>query len=195
VIYIEHHDGPEHSDVGRIDWLPGWYAICDDCGWIAGPCSTEAAAVGAADAHAVDMGEATRQELEREQPTQERLSVAWQVSHGRRPDGWWFAVEVPGRPREEHGPFNSEPAMLAAKVARIKALQAPPTERPAAPGERCTCGRQAIVVYLGSTFGPTGYCGIPDGGDHAGPCPFCGGPRHREPYGRCPVYRLRPHQP
>jgi hypothetical protein len=52
------------------------------------------------------------------------------------------------------------------------------SERPAAPGELCTCGRQAIVVYLGSVFGPTGYCGIPDGGDTTGPCPFCRGPRH-----------------
>jgi hypothetical protein len=64
-------------------------------------------------------------------------------------------------------------------------------ERPAAPGERCTCGRQAIVVYLGSAFGPTGYCGIADGGDRAGPCPFCGGCRHTEGEGRCPDYRLR----
>jgi hypothetical protein len=195
VIYIEHHDGLEQADAGRIDWLPGWYAICDDCGWMAGPCLTKAEAIDAADAHAVDMGEATRQELEREQPTEERLSVAWQVSHGRRPDGWWFAVEVPGRLREEHGPFNSEPAMLAAKFARMQDLEAPPTERLAAPGELCTCGRQAIVVYLGSVFGPTGYCGIPDGGDRAGPCPFCGGPRHTEPYGRCPGYRLRLDQP
>jgi hypothetical protein len=30
--------------------------------------------------------------------------VAWQVKHGHRPDGWWFVVEVPGRPAEEHGP-------------------------------------------------------------------------------------------
>ena len=67
------------------------------------------------------------------------------------------------------------------------------TERPAEPGELCTCGRQAIVVYLGSIFGPTGYCGIPDGGDQSGPCPFCGGPRH--PSGRCPDYRLRLDQP
>jgi hypothetical protein len=191
VIYIEHHDGPEHSDAGRIDWLPGWYASCDDCGWMAGPCQTEAAAVDAADEHAVDMGEATRQEPEREPRPNQRLEVAWQVSHGRRPDGWWLTVEVPGRPREEHGPFPSEPAMLAAKLARMRDLQAPPTERPAAPGERCTCGRQAIVVYLGSVFGPTGSCGIPDGGDRAGPCPFCGGPRHTTPYGRCPGYRLR----
>jgi hypothetical protein len=141
------------------------------------------------------MGEATREELERHQRPGERLSVAWQVSHGRRPDGWWFAVEVPGRPREEHGPYSSEQAMLAAKVARIKALEAPATERPAAPGELCTCGRQAIVVYLGGVFGPTGYCGVPDGGEGTGPCPFCGGPRHREPYSRCLAYRLRLDQP
>jgi len=60
--------------------------------------------------------------------------VAWQASHGRRADGWWFAVEVPGRPREEHGPFTSEAGMLAAKVARMQELEAPPSERPAEPG-------------------------------------------------------------
>jgi hypothetical protein len=195
VIYVEHHNGPEQTEGGRIDWQPGWYAICDDCGWMAGPCVTEADAHAAADAHDLEMGEATREELERQQRPGERLFVAWQVSHGRRPDGWWFAVEVPGRPREEHGPYSSEQAMLAAKVARVKALEAPPTERPAAPGELCTCGRQAIVVYLASEFGPTGYCGIPDGGEGTGPCPFCGGPRHREPYSRCLAYRLRLDQP
>jgi hypothetical protein len=137
VIYVEHHDGPEQTDAGWIDWRPGWYAICDDCGWSAGPCPTEADATHAADQHAVDMGEATWEEL----------------GHGR------------------------------------------PSERPAAPGELCTCGRQAIVVYLGSVFGPTGYCGIPDGGDTTGPCPFCRGPRHQEPEGRCPHYRLRLDQP
>jgi hypothetical protein len=134
VIYVEHHDGPEQTDAGRIDWQPGWYAICDDCGWSAGPCPTEADAIQAADQHAVDMGELAPQ----------------------------------------------EPVL---------------SERPAEPGERCTCGRQAIVVYLGSVFGPTGYCGIPDGGDTTGPCPFCRGPRHQEPNGRCPDYRLRLDQP
>jgi hypothetical protein len=64
-------------------------------------------------------------------------------------------------------------------------------ERRAEPGELCTCGRQAIVVYLGSVFGPTGDCSIRDGGDQTGPCPFCGGPRHSELEGRCPHYRLR----
>ena len=193
VIDVEFHDGPEETDAGRIDWQPGWYAICDDCGWLAGPCRTEADAHRAADAHDLAMGETTRQELERQRG--ERLSVAWQASHGRRPDGWWFAVEVPGHPREEHGPFTSEQAMVAAKVARLQQLEGFPTERPAEPGERCTCGRQAIVVYLGSRFGPTGYCGIPDGGDRTGPCPFCGGPRHAEPSGRCPAYRLRLDRP
>jgi hypothetical protein len=65
------------------------------------------------------------------------------------------------------------------------------SERPAESGERCTCGRQALVVYLGGSWGPTGDCGIRDGGEQAGPCPFCGGPRHGEPEGRCPSYRLR----
>jgi hypothetical protein len=195
VIYVEHHDGPEKTDAGRIDWRPGWYAICDDCGWSAGPCRTQAQAIAAAEEHALAMGEATREQLESEQRPDQRLEVAWQVSHSRRPDGWWLAVEVPGRPREEHGPYRSEQAMLAAKLARMRQLEASPTERPAEPGELCTCGRQAIVVYLGSAFGPTGYCGIADGGDQTGPCPFCGGPRHREPDGRCPAYRLRLDRP
>jgi hypothetical protein len=191
MIYVEFHDGPEQTDAGRIDWQPGWYARCDECGWLAGPCLTEADAHAAADAHDLAMGEVTLEQLEQQRG--EQLSVAWQARHGRRRDGWWFAVEVPGRPREEHGPFPSEQAMVAAKVARLKQLEASPSERPAELGERCTCGRQAIVVYLGSIFGPTGYCGIPDGGDQAGPCAFCNGPRH--PSGRCPDYRLRLDQP
>jgi hypothetical protein len=195
VIYVEHHDGPEQTEAGWIDWLPGWYAICDDCGWMAGPCPTEADAHAAADDHDLAMGKTTPQALDRDQQPGQRVEVAWQVGHGQRPDGWWFAVEVPGRPREEHGPFTSEQAMLAAKLARMQQLEASPSERLAAPGERCTCGRQAIVVYLGNVFGPTGSCGIPDGGDQTGPCPFCGGPRHREPYSRCPAYRLRLDQP
>jgi hypothetical protein len=64
------------------------------------------------------------------------------------------------------------------------------SQRPAQPGELCTCGRPAIVVYEGLTrWGPTGYCGIGDGGDRTGPCPFCGRRRHTE--SRCPSYRLR----
>jgi hypothetical protein len=68
------------------------------------------------------------------------------------------------------------------------------TERPAQPGELCTCGRQAIVVYLGTAFGDTGWCGLSDGGARQGPCPWCGDPRSvREAHdGRCPSYRLRP---
>jgi hypothetical protein len=197
VIYVEHHDGPSQTESGRIDWQPGWYAICDECGWMAGPRRTEADAHAAADAHDLAMGEVTLEELERQRPSQ-RIEVAWQVSHGQRPDGWWFVVEAPGWPREEHGPFPSEQSMVAAKVARIRQLETDPTERPAAPGERCTCGRQAIVVYLSRIFGPTGFCGIADGGDRIGPCPFCGGLRHETAWGdpgRCPYYRLRLDQP
>jgi hypothetical protein len=164
---------------------------------MAGPCLTEADAQAAADAHDLAMGEVTLEELERQRPSQ-RIDVAWQVSHGQRPDGWWFAVEVPGRPREEHGPLPSEQTMVGAKVARIRQLEADPIERPAARRELCTCGRQAIVVYLSSIFGPTGFCGIADGGDRTGPCPFCGGPRHETAWGdpgRCPDYRLRLDQP
>jgi hypothetical protein len=65
------------------------------------------------------------------------------------------------------------------------------TERPAEPGELCTCGRRAVIVYLGGKHGPTGYCGISDGGDRTGPCPFCGGERHEPGLGRCQRYRLR----
>lgn len=66
------------------------------------------------------------------------------------------------------------------------------SERPAEPGERCTCGRQAVTVFITENFGDTGWCGISDGGAQVGPCPFCGGARHE---GRCPQYQLRPDPP
>jgi hypothetical protein len=196
VIYVEYQDVTSQAPNPPETWRAiGWWAVCDDCGWSSGPHGEHDDAIREADRHALDMGEVTREELEHQQWPDEQLTVAWHVSHGQRPDGWWFAVEIPGRPWEEHGPFTSEPAMVAAKVARLKQLEASPTERPAELGERCTCGRQAIVVYPASVFGPTGYCGIADGGDQAGPCPFCGGPRHSEWEGRCPDYRLRLDQP
>ena len=61
--------------------------------------------------------------------------------------------------------------------------------RPAEPGERCNCGRQAVTVLFTEDFGEVGWCGQTDGGDRNGPCPFCGGGRHDWP--RCPDYRLR----
>ena len=196
MIYVEYQDATSQAPNPPEAWRGiGWWAVCDECGFTSGPHHEQDDAIREADQHALAMGEVTWKELERQRRHEERLEVAWQVSHGQRPDGWWFAVEVPGRPRQEHGPFVSKAAMLAAKVACMQQLEAPPTERPAEQGERCTCGRQAVVVCLGSVFGPTGYCGIADGGDQTGPCPFCGGPRHREPYGRCPDYRLRLDQP
>lgn len=57
------------------------------------------------------------------------IYVAWQIKHGRRSDGWWFVVEAAGRPAEEHGPFDTEDAMLAAKLARMEELEGHDTER------------------------------------------------------------------
>ena len=55
-----------------------------------------------------------------------------------------------------------------------------PGQRPAELGERCTCGRPAIVVFLGGRVGDTGYCGAPSPRtDYA----WCDQPRHD---GRCP---------
>jgi hypothetical protein len=68
-----------------------------------------------------------------------------------------------------------------------------PTQRPAQPGEVCTCGRAAVVVYVSPLFvgAPelieTGWCGQPTA--PPGPCPWCGADDH---VGRCPDYRLRP---
>ncbi|MDH6460874.1 hypothetical protein M2302_001040 [Micromonospora sp. A200] len=62
-------------------------------------------------------------------------------------------------------------------------------ERPAEPGEVCTCGRPAVKVFTGGPWGDTGYCGLPVGGQ-SGPCAFCGGPRHESE--RCPSYQVRP---
>jgi len=70
-----------------------------------------------------------------------------------------------------------------------------PTQRPAEPGERCTCGRPAVIVYL-TERRDVGYCGRPDGGARTVPCPFCGEETtHRSPWGDpavCPAYRVRP---
>jgi hypothetical protein len=64
--------------------------------------------------------------------------------------------------------------------------------RPALPGELCTCGRQARVVYVfpdRSDRREIGDCDIRDGGSVSGPCPFCGAAEKHSP---CLDYRLRP---
>jgi hypothetical protein len=67
-----------------------------------------------------------------------------------------------------------------------------PPERPALPGELCTCGRPAIVVYHTERWGDVGACLVDDGGQHGPwPCVFCGGAEAHWPGYRCPRYTLR----
>lgn len=73
-------------------------------------------------------------------------------------------------------------------------------QRPAQPGELCTCGRQAITVIPTPEFGDVGYCGIEGAAFRPVlPCPWCGTSQpHTEPWGspgRCPDYTLHPGLP
>jgi hypothetical protein len=70
-------------------------------------------------------------------------------------------------------------------------------QRPAEPGELCTCGRQAAVVFPTHDYGDVGFCGQDGGGFHPVlPCPWCGAVKaHVTSWGdpvRCPGYTLRP---
>lgn len=59
-------------------------------------------------------------------------------------------------------------------------------DRRAVPGERCTCGRPAVVVFVTERFGEVGYCGT-EGARPLLPCLFCGSTAgHGED--RCPDY-------
>ena len=70
-----------------------------------------------------------------------------------------------------------------------------PTERPAEPGELCTCGRQARTVFLTSRWGEVGSCDTENSGQRPVlPCPFCGATEAYQVGGeivKCPQYRLR----
>jgi hypothetical protein len=70
-------------------------------------------------------------------------------------------------------------------------------ERTAEPGELCTCGRQAVVVYSSEKFGDVGYCGVEGSAARPVlPCPWCGSSEaHQKPWGdpgKCPDYTLQP---
>lgn len=69
-------------------------------------------------------------------------------------------------------------------------------ERPARPGERCTCGRPAAVVFVTDRVGDLGACLIDDAGRGGPwPCIFCVGREHHQRGERCPAYRLGPEDP
>lgn len=81
--------------------------------------------------------------------------------------------------------------MPAGRLARMS------NQRPAQPGDLCTCGRQAVVVYTSPEYGDVGHCGVEGAAFRPVlPCPWCGsGEAHKESWGdpaRCPDYTLRP---
>src|SRR5437762_688269 len=63
-------------------------------------------------------------------------------------------------------------------------------QRQAEPGDLCTCGRGAVLVFLIEGQPPIGWCGLSDGG-RGGRCMFCGDPTGHSEGPRCPAYQLR----
>jgi len=77
----------------------------------------------------------------------------------------------------------------------VNAVEDPTTERPAQPGELCTCGRQARTVFLTRRWGEVGSCNTDNTGQRPIlPCPFCRATEAHEVGGeivKCPQYQLR----
>lgn len=68
-----------------------------------------------------------------------------------------------------------------------------PGRRPAKPGEVCTCGSPAAVVFNYEVRGERiGSCMSLDPHTRSGACPFCGIYGQHENEGICPQYKLRP---
>jgi hypothetical protein len=87
----------------------------------------------------------------------------------------------------------SSPLVKGGRGAAEEVVAVISRERPAEPGELCTCGRQTVTVFLSGECRPVGWCGISDGGRWSDSCPFCGGPTHDGE--RCEAYTLRPGRP
>jgi hypothetical protein len=56
------------------------------------------------------------------------LYVAYSISRGRRPDGWWLSVTAAGQ-QHDHGPFADEDTAIAATQELLRALEGGPFER------------------------------------------------------------------
>lgn len=86
------------------------------------------------------------------------------------------------------------PASIAAGVEASDVVRyGGSTERPAEPGELCTCGRPAVIVFCRVDDGhETGYCGVSNV-TPVSPCPFCGADEPHE--GKCPDYQTTPTGP
>ncbi len=80
-------------------------------------------------------------------------SDPWAVDGaGAAPDLATSALRAAGSAATDAGQVEGGPAASVTGV------------RPAIDGERCSCGRPAVTVYVTEQFGDVGYCGIPDGG-------------------------------
>ena len=69
-------------------------------------------------------------------------------------------------------------------------------QRAAERGELCTCGRQAVIVFVSEQHGEVGYCGIEGAAVRPIlPCPWCGSSEpHKESWGdpaKCVDYQVR----
>lgn len=64
--------------------------------------------------------------------------------------------------------------------------------RPARPGEVCTCGRPARVVFASPAFGEVGTCLSSEPRKQVRPCPFCGTTGSHGGEAICPAYRVSP---
>jgi hypothetical protein len=118
--------------------------------------------------------------------------------NGRPAFTWRQAYEAGWPPRETActawSGLGERPDVLDAVSLPIPATEPVVRggDRPAMPGERCTCGRPAVVVFTTERFGVVGACRINDGGRGGPwPCIFCRGDESHERGDRCPAYRLR----
>jgi hypothetical protein len=53
------------------------------------------------------------------------MHVAYSITRGRRPDGWWVRVTIAGQ-QHDHGPYPDEDAAIAATQDLIRALEGGP---------------------------------------------------------------------
>jgi len=93
------------------------------------------------------------------------------------------------RAADHAGALLPSSARMASRTRRIDlSSRRDDDPAPSTPRRGVHVRRPALVVFLSDQWGPTGWCGISDGGAK-GPCAFCGGAAHSGQ--RCPRCQLR----